>query len=171
MGSRAALMANRSDLNTEQWFGLRLLIFVMASGFLMTTPLPVLPLSNKTDNNRTWKTPPSHGWYQQNGPGAALELKGDRKLQTAITRLISGHTRGLTFVQDQKTFPVCLKCNVDQVSSEHFLSCIAVIRNPRSVDQMVPGRLKNIKLLPFYLKRCISLEFAQLSTEITLYST
>ncbi|GFT38851.1 uncharacterized protein TNCV_1585481 [Trichonephila clavipes] len=55
----------------------------------------------------TWKTPPSHNWYQQNGPGAVLELKGDRKLQTAITRLISGHTRGLTFVQGRKTFPVC----------------------------------------------------------------
>ncbi|GFU59539.1 RNase H domain-containing protein [Trichonephila clavipes] len=27
----------------------------------------------KTDNNRTWKKPPSHDWYQQNGPGAALE--------------------------------------------------------------------------------------------------
>ncbi|GFX53032.1 RNase H domain-containing protein [Trichonephila clavipes] len=32
----------------------------------------------KTDNNRTWKTPPSHDWYQQNCPEAALELKGDR---------------------------------------------------------------------------------------------
>ncbi|GFW61005.1 RNase H domain-containing protein [Trichonephila clavipes] len=30
----------------------------------------------KTNNNRTWKTPPSHDWYQQSGPGAALELKG-----------------------------------------------------------------------------------------------
>ncbi|GFW33207.1 hypothetical protein TNCV_2858851 [Trichonephila clavipes] len=48
--------------------------------------------------------------------------------------------------------------------------CKTVIRNPRSVDQMVPGRLKNIKLLSFYLKWCISLGFAQLSTEITLYS-
>ncbi|GFV39825.1 RNase H domain-containing protein [Trichonephila clavipes] len=48
-----------------------------------------------TANNRT---PPSHDWYQQNGPVTALELKGDRKLHTAITRLISGHIRGLTFV-------------------------------------------------------------------------
>ncbi|GFU18079.1 RNase H domain-containing protein [Trichonephila clavipes] len=77
----------------------------------------------KADNNRTWKTPPSHDWYQQNGPGAALELKGDRKLPTAITRLISDHTRGLTFVQGQKTFHVCLKCNIHQASSEHLLSC------------------------------------------------
>ncbi|GFY66584.1 uncharacterized protein TNIN_479541 [Trichonephila inaurata madagascariensis] len=70
---------------------------------------------------KTWKTPPSHDWYQQNGPGAALELKGDRKIQTTITRLISGHTRGLTFVQGQKTFPVCLKCDVHQASSEPLL--------------------------------------------------
>ncbi|GFX84277.1 RNase H domain-containing protein [Trichonephila clavipes] len=75
----------------------------------------------KTDYNRTWKTPPSHDWYQQNGLGAALELKDDRKLQTAITRLISGHTRGPTFVQGQNTFPVCLKCNVHQASPEHLL--------------------------------------------------
>ncbi|GFV63297.1 RNase H domain-containing protein [Trichonephila clavipes] len=68
----------------------------------------------KTDNNRIWKTPPSHDWYQQNGPGAALELKGGRKLQAVITRLISCHSRGLTFVQGQKTFLVCLKCNVPQ---------------------------------------------------------
>ncbi|GFY48014.1 uncharacterized protein TNIN_495221 [Trichonephila inaurata madagascariensis] len=78
---------------------------------------------------KTWKTPPSHDWYQQNGPGAALELKGDRKPQTAITRLISAHTRGLTFVQGQKTFPVCLKCNVHQASSEHLLSCIGLEKN------------------------------------------
>ncbi|GFY79731.1 uncharacterized protein TNIN_393411 [Trichonephila inaurata madagascariensis] len=61
---------------------------------------------------KTWKTPQTNDWYQQNGPGAALELKGDRKLQTAIIRLLSGHTRGLTFVQGQKTLPVCLKSNV-----------------------------------------------------------
>ncbi|GFY40553.1 uncharacterized protein TNIN_433371 [Trichonephila inaurata madagascariensis] len=80
----------------------------------------------KTDNNRTCKTPPSHDCYQQNGPGAALDVKGDKKLQTPITRLISGHTRGLTLVQGQKTFPVCLKCNVHQSSSEHFLSYIGL---------------------------------------------
>ncbi|GFT19789.1 uncharacterized protein TNCV_4992531 [Trichonephila clavipes] len=83
----------------------------------------------RTDNSRTWKTPPSHDWYQQNNLGAALELKGDRKLQTAITRLISGHTRGLTLVQGQNTFPVCLKCNVHQASSEHFLSRIGLEKN------------------------------------------
>ncbi|GFV58559.1 RNase H domain-containing protein [Trichonephila clavipes] len=83
----------------------------------------------KTENNRTWKTPPSHDWYQQKGPGATLDLKGVRKLQTSITRLIRGHTRGLTFVQGQKTFPVCLKCNVHQASSEHLLSCIGLEKN------------------------------------------
>ncbi|GFV72333.1 transposable element Tcb2 transposase [Trichonephila clavipes] len=36
---------------------------------------------------QTRKTPPSHDCYQQNGSGAALELKVDMKHQTAITRL------------------------------------------------------------------------------------
>ncbi|GFW79694.1 RNase H domain-containing protein [Trichonephila clavipes] len=83
----------------------------------------------KTDNNSTWKTPPSHDWYQQNGPEAALELKGDWKQQTAITRLISGNNRGLTFFQSQKTFLVCLKCNIHQASLEHLLSCIGLEKN------------------------------------------
>ncbi|GFY23067.1 transposable element Tcb2 transposase [Trichonephila clavipes] len=72
---------------------------------------------------------PSTIWYHQNGPGAALELKGDRKHQTVITRLISGHTRGLKFVHGQKTFPECLKCNVHQASSEHLLCCIGLEKN------------------------------------------
>ncbi|GFY59826.1 uncharacterized protein TNIN_353081 [Trichonephila inaurata madagascariensis] len=98
----------------------------------------------KTDNNRTWKTPPSHDWYRQNGPGAALELKGDRKLQTAITRLIRGLTRGLKFIQGQKTFPVCLKYNVHQASSEYLLSCVGleknfILENPTMVYEWSSG--------------------------------
>ncbi|GFX69174.1 RNase H domain-containing protein [Trichonephila clavipes] len=96
----------------------------------------------KTNNNKTWKTQPSHDWYQLNGPGAALELKDDRKLQTALTRLISDHTRGPAFVQGQKTFPVCLKCNVHQASSEHLLSRIGleknfILENPTMVSEFL----------------------------------
>ncbi|GBN07639.1 hypothetical protein AVEN_228395-1 [Araneus ventricosus] len=58
--------------------------------------------------------PPIHDWHQQKHPGAALELKGDRKLQTTITRFIGGHTRTLSYGQGQKVFPVCLKCNTHQ---------------------------------------------------------
>ncbi|GFV13606.1 hypothetical protein TNCV_68091 [Trichonephila clavipes] len=60
------------------------------------------------------------------------------------------------------------RSKIDISVKDDFRSNRPVIRNPRSVDQMVPGRLKNIKLLPFYLKWCIPLGFAQLSTEITL---
>ncbi|GBM29669.1 hypothetical protein AVEN_203580-1 [Araneus ventricosus] len=60
----------------------------------------------RADNNRTWRILPIRDWYQQKHPGAALELKGDRKLQTTTTRFISGHTRTLSYVQGQMVFPV-----------------------------------------------------------------
>ncbi|GBN77438.1 hypothetical protein AVEN_146609-1 [Araneus ventricosus] len=75
-------------------------------------------------DNRTWRIPPIHDWYQQKHPGAALELKGDRKLQTAITRFISGHSRTLSYLQGQKVFPVCLKCDRHQSTPDHLLSCM-----------------------------------------------
>ncbi|GBM04559.1 hypothetical protein AVEN_93960-1 [Araneus ventricosus] len=78
----------------------------------------------RADNNRAWRIPPIHDWYQQKHPGAALELKGDRTLQTTITRFLSGHTRTLSYVQGQKVFPVCLKCNTHQSSPDHLLSCM-----------------------------------------------
>ncbi|GBM31102.1 hypothetical protein AVEN_145215-1 [Araneus ventricosus] len=53
----------------------------------------------RVDENRTWRIPPIHDWYQQKHPGAALELKDDRNLQTTITRFISGHTRTILYVQ------------------------------------------------------------------------
>ncbi|GFU79235.1 uncharacterized protein TNCV_2137581 [Trichonephila clavipes] len=95
----------------------------------------------KTNNNWNWKSPSSHDCFQQIGPGAALDLKGDRKLQTAITRRTSGHSRGLRFVQGQKTFPVCL-VNVHQASSEHLLSCIGlqknfILENPTMVNDFL----------------------------------
>ncbi|GBO12431.1 hypothetical protein AVEN_139327-1, partial [Araneus ventricosus] len=58
----------------------------------------------RTDNNRTWRIPPIYDRNQQKHPGATLELKCDRKLQTTITRLISGHTRTLSYVQGEKIF-------------------------------------------------------------------
>ncbi|GBL77790.1 hypothetical protein AVEN_152992-1 [Araneus ventricosus] len=80
--------------------------------------------SKQADNNRNWRIPPIHDWYQQKHPGAALELKGDRKLQTNIARIISGRTRTLSYVQGQKVFPVCLKCNTHQSTPDHLLSCM-----------------------------------------------
>ncbi|GBN97079.1 hypothetical protein AVEN_266175-1 [Araneus ventricosus] len=78
----------------------------------------------RADNNRTWRIPPIHDWHQQKHAGAALELKDYRKLRTTITRFISGHTRTLSYVQGQKVFPVCLKCNTHQSFPVHLLSCM-----------------------------------------------
>ncbi|GBN38736.1 hypothetical protein AVEN_2600-1 [Araneus ventricosus] len=78
----------------------------------------------RADNNRTWKIPPIHDWYQQKHPGVVLELKVDRKLQTTITRFISGHTRSLSYVQGQMVFPVCIKGNTHQSTPDHLLSCM-----------------------------------------------
>ncbi|GBO22683.1 hypothetical protein AVEN_200877-1 [Araneus ventricosus] len=78
----------------------------------------------RSDSNGTWRIPPIHDWYQQKHPEAALEVKGDRKLQTTITRFISGHIRTLSYVQGQKVFPVCLKCNTHRSSPDHLLSCM-----------------------------------------------
>ncbi|GBM04396.1 hypothetical protein AVEN_35578-1 [Araneus ventricosus] len=78
----------------------------------------------RADNNRILRIPPIHDWYQQKHLGAALELKGDRKLQTTITRFISGHTHTLSYVQGQKVFPACLECNTHQFTPDHLLSCM-----------------------------------------------
>ncbi|GBN30122.1 hypothetical protein AVEN_270067-1 [Araneus ventricosus] len=76
----------------------------------------------RADNNRAWRIPPIHDWYQQKHPGAALELKGDRKFQTTEARFISGHTRTLSYVQGQRLFLVCLKCNTHQSTQDHLFS-------------------------------------------------
>ncbi|GBM87200.1 hypothetical protein AVEN_167180-1 [Araneus ventricosus] len=76
------------------------------------------------DNNSTWRIPPIHDWYQQKHPGAVVELKCDRKFQTTITRFISGHTCTHLYVQGQKVFLVCLKCNIRHSSPDHLLSCM-----------------------------------------------
>ncbi|GFX74919.1 putative RNA-directed DNA polymerase from transposon BS [Trichonephila clavipes] len=44
-----------------------------------------------------WKTPPTHPWYNRQAPGGALSIKVDRVVQTTISRLASGHTRGFSF--------------------------------------------------------------------------
>ncbi|GBM29565.1 hypothetical protein AVEN_206404-1 [Araneus ventricosus] len=60
----------------------------------------------------SWRHPPAHSWYRSEGPGAAIRSKGDRKIQTAITRLSSGHLKTLRFSGGDKKFNICTKCNL-----------------------------------------------------------
>ncbi|GFY16423.1 RNase H domain-containing protein [Trichonephila clavipes] len=68
-----------------------------------------------------WKTPPTHPWYNRQAPGGALSIKADRVVQTTISRLASGHTRGLSFHLGQKIYENCTKCNLIQATPDHLL--------------------------------------------------
>ncbi|GFV55701.1 putative RNA-directed DNA polymerase from transposon BS [Trichonephila clavipes] len=70
-----------------------------------------------------WKTPPTHPWYNRQAPGGALSIKADRVVQTTISRLASGHIRGLSFHLGQKIYENCTKCNLVQATPDHLLFC------------------------------------------------
>ncbi|GFW68068.1 RNase H domain-containing protein [Trichonephila clavipes] len=67
-----------------------------------------------------WKTLPTHPWYNRQAPGGALSIKADRVVQTTISRLASGHIRGLSFNLGQKIYENCTKCNLVQATQIIF---------------------------------------------------
>ncbi|GFV49030.1 RNase H domain-containing protein [Trichonephila clavipes] len=75
-----------------------------------------------------WKTPPTHPWYNRQAPGGALSIKADRVAQTTISRLASGHIRGLSFNLGQKIYENCTKCNLVQATPDHLLFCAGLER-------------------------------------------
>ncbi|GFW40670.1 putative RNA-directed DNA polymerase from transposon BS [Trichonephila clavipes] len=68
-----------------------------------------------------WKTQPTHPWYNRQAPGDVLSINVDRVVQTTISRLESGHTRGLSFLLGQKIYENCTKCNLVQATPDHLL--------------------------------------------------
>ncbi|GFU16401.1 hypothetical protein TNCV_835891 [Trichonephila clavipes] len=54
-------------------------------------------------------------------PGGALSIKADRVVQTTISRLASGHTRGLSYHLGQKIYENCTKCNLVLATPDHLL--------------------------------------------------
>ena len=83
----------------------------------------------KISDRHLWKVPPAHPWYGRQAPGGALAFKGDRVVQTTISRLASGHIKCLFFDQCQKTFRACTNCNSEPASPEHLLSFAGLDRN------------------------------------------
>ncbi|GFS99283.1 RNase H domain-containing protein [Trichonephila clavipes] len=75
-----------------------------------------------------WKTPPTHPWYNRQAPGGALSIKADRVVQTTISRLASGHIRGLSFNLGQEIYENCTKCNLVQATPDHLLFCAGLER-------------------------------------------
>ncbi|GBN90430.1 hypothetical protein AVEN_217179-1, partial [Araneus ventricosus] len=77
--------------------------------------------------NISWKHPPAHSWYRSEGPGASIHFKGDRKGQTALARLTSGHSKTLRFSGGDKKFNICTKFNMIEPTPQHLLDCVALV--------------------------------------------
>ncbi|GBM66796.1 hypothetical protein AVEN_273942-1 [Araneus ventricosus] len=75
----------------------------------------------------SWRHPPAHSWYRSEGSGATIHFKGDRKDQTALARLTSGHLKTLRFSSDDKKFNICTKCNMIEATPQHLLDCVALV--------------------------------------------
>ncbi|GBN65227.1 hypothetical protein AVEN_145654-1 [Araneus ventricosus] len=71
--------------------------------------------------------PPVHSWYRSEDPGATIHFKGDRKGQTALTRLSSCHLKTLRFSRGDKKFNICTKCNMIEATPQHPLDCVALV--------------------------------------------
>ncbi|GFX00862.1 uncharacterized protein TNCV_4578291 [Trichonephila clavipes] len=57
-----------------------------------------------------------------------FSIKADRVVQTTISRLASGHIRGLSFNLGQKIYENCTKCNLVQATPDHLLFCAGLER-------------------------------------------
>ncbi|GFY13432.1 uncharacterized protein TNCV_1803031 [Trichonephila clavipes] len=56
----------------------------------------------------------------------ALEFNRIRKDQTAVSRLLSGHLKGMTFKSGHKVFQTCSKCHLLPASLGHILDCLGL---------------------------------------------
>ncbi|GBO16388.1 hypothetical protein AVEN_213013-1 [Araneus ventricosus] len=92
-------------------------------------PLTYLELypKRKAFVNISWRHPPAHSWYRSEGPGASMYFKGDRKGQTALARLTSGHLKTLRFSRGEKKFNICRNCNMIQTTPQLLLDCVALV--------------------------------------------
>ncbi|XP_055939664.1 uncharacterized protein LOC129969228 [Argiope bruennichi] len=75
-------------------------------------------------NKKNWMVPPTHDWYRANKLGQSLNLPCDRKTNTCLSRLASGHLKCLFFSQGEKFYPLSPKCCQHQASAEHIVDCL-----------------------------------------------
>ncbi|GBN25371.1 hypothetical protein AVEN_274058-1 [Araneus ventricosus] len=92
-------------------------------------PLTYLELYSrrKAFVNISWRNPPAHSWYRSEIPGATIHFKGDRKDQTALARLGSGHLKPFRFSRGYKKFNICTKCKMIEATPQHLLDCVALV--------------------------------------------
>ncbi|GBM26233.1 hypothetical protein AVEN_22788-1 [Araneus ventricosus] len=54
-------------------------------------------------------------------------VQGDKKDQTALARLSSGHLKTLRFSRGDKKFNICTKCNMIESTPQHLLDCVTLV--------------------------------------------
>ncbi|GBN41426.1 hypothetical protein AVEN_15294-1 [Araneus ventricosus] len=92
-------------------------------------PLTYLELysGRKVFVNISWRHPPAHSWHRRESPGATIHFKVDRKEQTALARLTSGHLKTLRYSRGDKKFNICTKCIMIEATPQHLLDCVALV--------------------------------------------
>ncbi|GBM30146.1 hypothetical protein AVEN_78535-1 [Araneus ventricosus] len=85
------------------------------------------PVQKKGPCSISWRHPPAHSWNRSEGPDATIHFKGDRKDQTALARLSSGHLKTLRFSCGDKNFNICTKCNMTEATPQHLFDCVALV--------------------------------------------
>ncbi|GBL63556.1 hypothetical protein AVEN_209724-1 [Araneus ventricosus] len=77
--------------------------------------------------NISWRHPSAHSWYRSEVPCATIHFKGDRKDQSTLGSLTSGHLKTLRFSRSDKKFNICTKCSVIEATPQHLLDCVALV--------------------------------------------
>ncbi|GFV62138.1 uncharacterized protein TNCV_4109411 [Trichonephila clavipes] len=80
----------------------------------------------KITDKQVWMAPPDHPGISRKSPGGVLEFVGNKKNKTAVSRLLSGHLKGMTFESGRKVFQTCSKCHLLPASPEHILDCLGL---------------------------------------------
>ncbi|GFX80989.1 RNase H domain-containing protein [Trichonephila clavipes] len=76
----------------------------------------------KIKDKQVWIAPPDHPGISRKSPEGALEFDGNRNEQMAVSRLLSGHLKSMTFESGCKVFQTCSKCHLLPASPEHILN-------------------------------------------------
>ncbi|GFW40946.1 uncharacterized protein TNCV_4369941 [Trichonephila clavipes] len=73
-------------------------------------------------DKQVWLAPPYHPGISKKSPGGGtLEFDGDRNDQMAVSRLLSGYLKCITFESDRKVFQTCPKCHLLPAFPEHII--------------------------------------------------
>ncbi|GFX08618.1 uncharacterized protein TNCV_4171171 [Trichonephila clavipes] len=80
----------------------------------------------KIKDKQAWIAPPDHPGIIRKSARDALEFDGNRNEQTAVSKLLSGYLKGMTFESGRKVSQTCSKCQLLPASLEHILDCLGL---------------------------------------------